>query len=462
MTRTVLAPILTVSLVVGLGAGLSARAALPHDTVTGPTGADHQTVAALTGTSARGRAPDPRSRGAARVRMRDITLRVDRRRQGMGAFADTWGDSLVFDKNRDGNPDVLLSFHVQPWEIWLGNGRGGFTFDRSLTSTDRHNCATADFAGPGRTRPDGRPDLYCVRGANNGTVPDKQNELLIQQPGGGFTNVVRRWGAVDPSGRGRTVSILDIRGDGRPSLFVGNAKPGEHPSKDHIFANRGRRFAQIRTGGLPSVQNTSCSATGDFDRDGRQDFLSCSESLRLYRNRTTRTGPMSYREVAELEGIPDERWTDAGLVTLNRDKWRDLVTVSDDALEVRLNRREEPHFPEVDFSFSLSAGFSFCSGRANGDAAPDLLVVQKLASPTDRIQRRDWMLVNRGSGDRFRALPVPQPPKKNRRNGNGDTCSAIPGYHGKRAAWTISNGRLTSSPSEQRHLGYRQLVILSR
>ena len=51
---------------------------------------------------------------------------------------------------------------------------------------------------------------------------------------------------------------------------------------------------------------------------------------------------------------------------------------------------------------------------------------------------------------------------RNRRNGNGDTCSAIPGYRGNRAAWTISNGRLTADPSEQRHLGYRQLVILSR
>ena len=127
---------------------------------------------------------------------------------------------------------------------------------------------------------------------------------------------------------------------------------------------------------------------------------------------------------------------------------------------MRLNTRQTPHFSQVDFSFPLSAGFSFCSGRANGDAAADLLVVQQLASPTDRIQRRDWMLVNAGAGNRFRAVPVPQPPVRNRRNGNGDTCSAIPGYHGKRAAWTIGNGRLTATPTEVRHRGYRQLVVL--
>jgi len=152
----------------------------------------------------------------------------------------------------------------------------------------------------------------------------------------------------------------------------------------------------------------------------------------------------------------------AGLINVNRDPCRDLVTASQHSLDVRLNTQQTPHFPQVDFSFPLTAGFSFCSGRANGDAAVDLLVVQKLASPSDRLQRRDWMLINSGAGTRFRALPVPQPPLRNRRNGNGDTCSAIPGYRGKRAAWTISNGRLTSTPSEVRHLGYRQLVTLSR
>ena len=441
MKRRALAPVLIVSLVAGLGAGLSAGAAPPGDTVGWPSGSYRI-----------GTAP----------RVRGITLRVDPRREGLGAFSQSWGDTVVFDKNRDGNPDVLLSFHTRPWEIWLGNSRGGFRFDRYLTRTDRHNCATADFAGPDGTRPDRRPDLYCVRGANNGTVSDKKNELLIQQAGGGFQNVVDSWGARDPSGRGRTVSILNIRGDGRPSLFVGNAAPGLHPSMDHIFVNRGSRFVERRTAGLPSVQNTRCSSTGDFDRDGRQDFLSCSNSLRLYRNLTTRGRPVSYREVAADQGIPARRWQDAGLVHLNRDRWPDLVTVSNLALDVRLNRREAPHFPQIDFSFPLGAGFSFCSGRANGDTATDLLVVQGLESPDDMLQRRDWMLINAGRGQQFRALPVPQPPVRNGRNGNGDTCSAIPGYQGDRAAWTISNGRFHPDPGEERYPGYRQLVILTR
>jgi hypothetical protein len=155
---------------------------------------------------------------------------------------------------------------------------------------------------------------------------------------------------------------------------------------------------------------------------------------------------------------------DAGLVDLNRDGWPDLVTVSRAALEVRLNRKGSPHFPESDFRFSLSAGRSFCSGRANRDAAPDLLVVQQLASPSDRRQQRDWMLINSDAGDQFRALPVPQPPMRNRRNGNGDTCSSIPGYRGSRAAWTISNGMLIPRSGQPGLLrrGYRQLVILAR
>ena len=453
MNRTALAPTLAVTLVVGLSATLSARAA--------PSPDPDATVA-----TSGGPAPDHRrelssSRVVDEPLVRDITLRVDRRRRGLGAFSNTWGDSLVFDKNRDGNPDVLLTFHKDPWEIWLGNNRGGFTFDRALRRTDRHNCAAADFAGPNRKRPDGRPDLYCVRGAVVGTVANKRNALLIQQADGGFRNRVTSWGAVDPSGRGRAVSILDIRGDGRPSLFVGNARPIVHPSRDHIFANTGRRLVEKRTGGLPSVQATSCSSTGDFDRDGRQDFLSCSDSLRLYQNRTTRGGPVSYREVATAEGVPAGRWQDAGLVNLNGDRWRDLVTVTQDALDVRLNTRQSPHFSQVDFSFPLSAGASFCSGRADGDATPDLLVVQSLAENSDPRQKRDFMLVNSGTGNAYTPLPVPQPPVKNRRNGNGDTCTAIPDYRGDRAAWTISNGRQIYRP-KRNFPGYRQLVTLVR
>ena len=135
------------------------------------------------------------------------------------------------------------------------------------------------------------------------------------------------------------MSILNIRGDGRPSLFVGNAAPGLRPSMDHIFVNRGKRFVERRTAGLPSVQNTRCSSTGDFDRDGRQDFLSCSNSLPPLQE-PHHPGPDRCpiarwrRTRAFLRG----RWQDAELVHLNRDRWPDLVTVFTVALDVRLNK----------------------------------------------------------------------------------------------------------------------------
>jgi len=254
------------------------------------------------------------------------------------------------------------------------------------------------------------------------------------------------------------VSILHIRRNGRPSLFVGNARGIEHPSVDHIFENVGQHFVERHAGGLPSEHNTFCSSTGDVDRDGRQDFLTCSSSLRLYRNLTTPRGRVAYAQVASSEGVPPGPRQDAGLVDLNRDGWPDLVVVSKEALAVRLNRRRSPHFPKVDFSFPLAAGYSFCSGRANGDRAPDLLAVQGVVSGSDRFQRPDWMLINSGSGARFKPVPVPQPPATSGGNGNGDTCSAIPDYAGARAAWTINNGRPTYTP-ERRHLGFRQLVI---
>lgn len=376
----------------------------------------------------------------------------------MGAYSDTWGDDLVFDKNNDGIPDILISNHIQPWQIWLGHADGSFTFDRAPAPGDRHNCAAADFGGPDGTPPDGLLDLYCVRGAQRGTVNDKSNWLLIQHRNGGFTNVVSSWGAVDRSGRGRTVSILDIRGDGRPSLFVGNKKGKAYPSRDHIYVNEGGRFVERHTAGLPSEQNTTCSDTGDFNHDGRQDFLSCSYSLRLYENRTAPGRRVTYRNVAKSEGIPPGQPEDAELVDLNHDGWPDLVTLTQNSLTVRLNRHRTPLFSKVSFTFPLVAGHAFCVGRANDDTAPDLLVVQGLKSMSDRLQRRDWMLINSGSGIHFRALHVPQPPLRNGKNGNGDTCSAIPDYRGNRAAWVINNGFPDGAlPGADR--GYRQLVI---
>jgi hypothetical protein len=354
----------------------------------------------------------------------------------------------------------VLSNHAQPWQVWLGDGRGEFTFAQRLRVLDRHNCAAADLGGPD-DKPDGRMDLYCVRGANQGTLNDKHNEILIQQENGRLVAEPGAWGAGDPSGRGRTVSILRIRHDGRPSLFVGDAKSVDYPSFDHIYVNTGHQsFRVAHTAGLPSQQDTYCSSTADFDHDGRQDFVTCSHALHLYRNVTMSQGSVSYRQVAVHEGLSVGPRLDAELVDLNRDGWSDLVTVTGRVLTVRLNRRDSPHFGKIDYRFPLAAGFSFCSGAANGDGIPDLLVVQGLTSNSGRSQRPDWMLVNRGSGKAFTPLPVPRPPRRNGRNGNGDTCSAIPNYRRHLAAWTINNGRPTYTP-ERHHLGYRQLVILT-
>ena len=156
-----------------LNTGRSARAERVGNTVVVRTGR-HREPATRTGGSAADRQRGlSSSRNIDQPRMRDITLRVDRRRRGLGAFSSTWGESLVFHKNCDGNPDAQ-SFPTEPWEIWLGARRGGFTFDRSLPPTDRRHCEAADFAGPHRRRPDGRTDLYCVRGAINGTLEDRK------------------------------------------------------------------------------------------------------------------------------------------------------------------------------------------------------------------------------------------------------------------------------------------------
>ena len=303
MKRTALAPVLAVSLVASLGAALSARAARPGDTAVVSSGGYHENAATRTGGSA-GRDPtSDSSRIIATAQMRDITLRVDRRRQGLGAFSDTWGDSLVFDKNHDGNPDVLLSFHNSRGRSGWGTAAAGSSIDRSLPSTDRHNCATADFAGPAGRLPDGRADLYCVRGANIGTVSDKKNALLIQQPGGGFKDVVTCMGCRGPFGA-------------RP-----NGVDPEHPRRCKTQSVRGQRGARSSP---ESATTSSSTGAGGSWKDAPADCprcrtptvhppetsirtaarTSCHAPIRCASTGTARLpdGPVSYREVAARQG----------------------------------------------------------------------------------------------------------------------------------------------------------------
>jgi len=113
-----------------------------------------------------------------------VTITDQAAAAGLGVPPDWSFSAAVADINGDGWPDLFVSHHWHPANLWLNNQNG--TFSPSDVSyfqsiTDRHDCHTADF------NHDGLKDIFCSVGADRGTGL-KSNALYIQQPGGTFTD----------------------------------------------------------------------------------------------------------------------------------------------------------------------------------------------------------------------------------------------------------------------------------
>jgi hypothetical protein len=98
------------------------------------------------------------------------------------------------DIDGDGLRDLLFVHHDGPTQLYTNTG-DGFELRTTFVDTlygeiDRHDCAWADVDV------DGRLDLYCVKGAQQGTS-EKHNELWLQQPDGTFVDVARQYRVLD-------------------------------------------------------------------------------------------------------------------------------------------------------------------------------------------------------------------------------------------------------------------------
>ena len=174
----------------------------------------------------------------------------------------TWGAAWAdFDSN--GYPDLFVNRHKSGPDLFVNDG-GTFTpLDPTWTvAMDRHSCAWGDATH------DRRFDLYCTRGARQGTSAGP-NHLLVQTDDG-FDEQAAAYGVQDPLGRGRTVNWFDYDGDEDIDLFVGNKKrPG------HSFAllrNDENIFTPAKSG-LAGIRSAIGSSWSDWDVDGDPDLV---------------------------------------------------------------------------------------------------------------------------------------------------------------------------------------------
>ena len=182
---------------------------------------------------------------------------------------ESWG-ALFYDRNDDSWPDLFVGHHLR-FPTMMTNIRGTFVKDEedalSFTAPgrrtyDRHSCAWGEANG------DGRPDLYCVSGAQKGRGSGP-NQLALGTSTG-LKTAAASYGAVDLRGRGRTTNWIDFDMDGDLDIFVGNAFRKNHPNV--MFENTGDGYRKASVGVTKEVYSRS-SSWADWDANGYPDLL---------------------------------------------------------------------------------------------------------------------------------------------------------------------------------------------
>jgi hypothetical protein len=207
---------------------------------------------------------------------------------------DDWG-ALVFDANGDGLRDLYVAsggYHLVPDSpllqdrLYINQGGGRFAKDASalpsmLTSTAA--VRAGDFTG------DGRPDLFVGGRLTPRKYPYPTRSYLLRNDGGRFTDVTKEIapGLVDPGGMITDAVWVDFDGDGRLDLVtVGEWMPIQ------FYRNDGKVLRNITASTqLPPLRGWWYSiAAGDFDNDGRPDFVAGNLGLN-YTYTTSRDSP---------------------------------------------------------------------------------------------------------------------------------------------------------------------------
>ena len=196
-----------------------------------------------------------------------------------------WGDY-----DNDGRLDFLLTGfapgNIPTSQLWrnLGNGFSNVTASVApgLPGVAISSVAWEDYDN------DGRPD-FLLTGTTDGSSFGVISELW-RNTGSGFTNATDT--AFPPNGlpgvHFSSVAWGDYDNDGRPDfLLTGNAITGR---VSELWRNLGTGFSNVTATAAPSLHriNDGSVAWGDFDQDGRLDFLAAGNGkAELWKNSGT-------------------------------------------------------------------------------------------------------------------------------------------------------------------------------
>jgi hypothetical protein len=328
-----------------------------------------------------------------------VTITDEAAAAGIAAKQDWSFSAAVADFTGDGFPDLFISHHWHPANLWINNKNGTFSAaDVSFFSSilDRHDCQPADF------NQDGRIDIFSSVGADRGTAL-KCNGLFIQQPDGTFADEAYQWNIGDSTGRGRWCAVLDSNNDGFPDIFYGTdpLRADGLPSINRFYLNTGKgSFIDSPAMGLNLNFGSLSARTVDYNSDGWPDLLICpyTGGLRLFKNNQGH----GFTDVSSILGPPVQA-LDALMVDVNHDSRLDLIVLTKSAVTVSLQKADGT-FASPKTILNVTNGVALAVGDVNGDNNPDIYVV---CGRTGTTNAPDHLLIGNATGG-FTAQTIPQ------------------------------------------------------
>jgi hypothetical protein len=188
----------------------------------------------------------------------------------------------------------------------------------------------------------------------------------------------------DHLGRGRRPVLFDFDNDGLLDLYITNGfpRPDGRRSENKLYLNTGTRLVERRVSAT-GRWGFGCAEAADWDGDRYKDLVVCGSTPDI--GTTTEVPELHlFRNVRGLEtDLKDDllggrvTWPrDATLSDLDGDGRLDLVVLTTEELQVRLNRGGGARFSQVDFRLSVRQGMALAVGDVTLDGEPDIYVAR--------------------------------------------------------------------------------------
>mgnify|MGYP001826273535 FL=1 len=267
----------------------------------------------------------------------------------------------------------------------------------------------------------------------------KRHELSLVPYGDGRLLARDTLGISDPLGRGRHAGIINLNGDQFEDVFITNAPDRDDgwPVYNRFYTNVNGRLYPTPAVGLDSSHGAECVETGDFDGDGDEDLVYCTQygfngrkaGVRFMRNQG---GKLKDRTVAlKINPMGD---IDVAFADVTGDSRKDLIQLSSGKLRVsKWTARGYKRIYEV----TITDAWALAAGDASGDGKADIYVVRG----NDKNNKPDRLLVSKNGGTKFASVRIPTTGK-----GSADDVIALDYDKNGLTDFVVLNGRLGKGP----------------